>query len=84
MTLLAEGGDSSANGDWIEFIEVGDKYIITTRVLPISKSDIVINVQANTTGFERRAKITVVSFTKSDTIEIIQSAEEESILSLYS
>ena len=70
-----DNGDLTPKDGWIELVKVITDYDESTRALPIYHSGISIKVEPNTTGYERVAKITVQSFTKSDSIEIIQSAE---------
>jgi hypothetical protein len=51
-----------------------DQYDVPTRALAKWDSGICVVVEPNTTGYERKAKITVQSITLTDTIEVIQSA----------
>ena len=44
----------------------------TTRELPVFDSGVVIEVEPNTSSYERRAKVIVRSFTISKSVEIIQ------------
>lgn len=71
----SESGDLVPKEGWIELVRVINDYDESTRALPIWQSGIEIDVEPNTTDCSRTAMITVQSFTESDTIEIIQSAE---------
>ena len=84
VTILLENGDSweeVENGDmlpkdsWIKIVKVINEYDNATRALAQWDSGISIIVEPNTTNSERKACITVQSFTVNDTIVITQSAE---------
>jgi hypothetical protein len=51
-----------------------DQYDVPRRALAKWDSGIRVVIEPNTTGYERKAKITVQSITLTDTIEVIQSA----------
>ena len=70
-----ETGDLTPTDGWIKLVKVINDYDNPTRALPVEDSGICIEVEPNTTGYERKATITVRSFTKTDSIEIIQAAE---------
>ena len=71
-----ENGNLKPGEEWITLNEVIYNYDEnTTRDLPLYISGIDITVAPNTTGKTRKARIYATSFTKTDTIEIIQSAE---------
>ena len=67
-----ENGDLTPKDGWIKLVKVIDQYDDATRALPKWDSGISIVVEPNHTGYERRAWITVTSFTKSDTILVVQ------------
>lgn len=69
-----ESGDMTPKDGWIKLVKVIDQYDDSTRALPTWDSGISIVVEPNHTGYERRAWITVQSFTKSDTIVVVQYA----------
>lgn len=71
-----ENGDLTPQEGWIKVVKVINEYEVPTRALPKWDSGICIVVEPNTTGHERKAKISVQSFMLHDTIEIIQSAGE--------
>ena len=70
---IAENGDMIASQGWIEVVKVINDYQ-STRELAEWTSGVVINVKPNTNKYERRAVITVESFTASDAITITQPA----------
>ena len=67
-----ENGDLTPKDGWIKLVKVIDQYDDATRALAKWDSGISIVVEPNHTGYERRAWITVTSFTKSDTILVVQ------------
>ena len=69
-----ENGDLTPQEGWIEIVKVINEYEVPTRALAKWDSGISIVVEPNTTGHERKAKISVQSFMLHDTIEIVQSA----------
>ena len=69
-----ENGDLTQKDGWIKLVKVIDQYDDATRALPKWDSGISIVVESNHTGYERRAWITVTSFTKSDRILVVQYA----------
>lgn len=71
-----ESGDLTPQEGWIKVVKVINEYEVPTRALARWDSGISIVVEPNTTGCERKAKISVQSFMLHDTIEIIQSAGE--------
>lgn len=70
---IAENGDMIPSQGWIEVVKVINDYQ-STRELAEWTSGVVINVKPNTNKYERRAVITVESFTASDAITITQPA----------
>ena len=72
----AENGDLTPKEGWIKVVKVINEYEVPTRALAKWDSGICIVVEPNTTGYERKAKISVQSFMLHDTIEIVQSAGE--------
>lgn len=70
---IAENGDMIPSQGWIEVVKVINDYQ-STRDLAEWTSGVVINVKPNTNKYERRAVITVESFTASDAITITQPA----------
>lgn len=71
-----EDGDLYPTEEWITLNKVIYHYDENaTRDLPLYISGIDITVAPNTTGKTRKARIFANSFTKTDTIEIIQAAE---------
>ena len=71
-----ENGNLKPGEEWITLNEVIYDYNEDdTRALAKYTSGIDITVAPNTTGETRKARIYATSFTKTDTIEIIQSAE---------
>lgn len=73
--VIEENGDMTPADSWIKLVKVINEYDNSTRALPKWDSGISIYVEPNTTGYERKATLTVRSFTKTDSIEIIQAAE---------
>ena len=71
-----ENGDLTPQEGWIKVVKVINEFEVPTRALAKWDSGISIVVEPNTTGYERKAKISVQSFMLHDTIEIIQSAGE--------
>ena len=72
----SEDGNLYPGEEWITLNKVIYDYNENaTRDLPLYISGIDITVAPNTTGKTRKARIYATSFTKTDTIEIIQSAE---------
>ncbi len=69
-----ENGDLTPKEGWIKLVKVINYYDVQTRDLIRWDSGICIYVEPNTTGYERKAKISVRSFMLHDTIEIVQSA----------
>lgn len=69
-----ENGDLTPKEGWIKLVKVINYYEVPTRDLIKWDSGICIYVEPNTTGYERKAKISVRSFMLHDTIEIVQSA----------
>lgn len=69
-----ENGDLTPQEGWIKIVKVINEYEVPTRALAKWDSGICIYVEPNTTGHERKAKISVQSFLLHDTIEIVQSA----------
>ena len=69
-----ENGDLTPQEGWIKLVKVINEYEVPTRALAKWDSGISIVVEPNTTGYERKAKISVQSFMLHDTIEIVQSA----------
>ena len=69
-----ENGDLTPQEGWIKVVKVINEYEVPTRALAKWDSGISIVVEPNTTGYERKAKISVQSFMLHDTIEIVQSA----------
>jgi hypothetical protein len=69
-----ENGDLTPKEGWIKLVKVINYYEVPTRDLVKWDSGICIYVEPNTTGYERKAKISVRSFMLHDTIDIIQSA----------
>ena len=69
-----ENGDLTPQEGWIKVVKVINEYESPTRALAKWDSGISIYVEPNTTGHERKAKISVQSFMLHDTIEIVQSA----------
>lgn len=70
-----DNGDKTPKEGWIKIVKVIEDYDYSTRALPKWDSGISIVVEPNPSGgHERKAWITVQSFTKNDTIEIIQYA----------
>lgn len=69
-----ENGDLTPQEGWIKLVKVINEYDVPTRALAKWDSGISIYVEPNTTGHERKAKISVQSFMLHDTIEIVQSA----------
>lgn len=67
-----ENGDLTPKDGWIKLVTVIDQYDDATRALAKWDSGISIEVEPNHTGYERRAWITVTSFTKSDRILVVQ------------
>lgn len=70
---IADNGDMIPSQGWIEVVKVINDYQ-STRELAEWTSGVVINVKPNTNKYERRAVITVESFTASDAITITQPA----------
>ena len=73
----AENGDLTPQEGWIKVVMVINEYEVPTRALAKWDSGIYIVVEPNTTGYERKAIISVQSFMLHDTIEIVQSAGAE-------
>lgn len=73
--VIDENGDMTPADSWIKLVKVINEYDAPTRALPKWDSGVSIYVEPNTTGYERKATLTVRSFTKTDSIEIIQAAE---------
>lgn len=73
--VIEENGDMTPADSWIKLVKVINEYDNPTRALPKWDSGVSIYVEPNTTGYERKATLTVRSFTKTDSIEIIQAAE---------
>ena len=71
-----ENGDLTPQEGWIKIVKVINEYEVPTRALAKWDSGICIYAEPNTTGHERKAKISVQSFMLHDTIEIVQSAGE--------
>ena len=69
-----ENGDLTPKEGWIKLVKVINYYDDPTRALLKWDSGICIYVEPNTTGYERKAKISVRSFMLHDTIEIVQGA----------
>jgi hypothetical protein len=70
-----ENGDKTPMEGWIKIVKVIEDYDYSTRALPKWDSGISIVVEPNPSGgYERKAWITVQSFSMNDTIEIIQYA----------
>ncbi len=72
-----ENGDLTPQEGWIKVVKVINEYEVPTRALAKWDSGICIVVEPNTTGYERKAMISVQSFMLYDTIEIVQGAGEE-------
>lgn len=71
-----ESGNMYPVDGWITLNRVIEEYATeATRALPIWQQGLDLTIAPNDTGYERTAIITVESFTKHDTIEIIQSAK---------
>lgn len=73
----AENGDLVPEEGWIKLVKVINQYEMQTRALAQWDSGISIVVEPNTTGYERKAIISVQSFMINDTIEVVQSAGTE-------
>lgn len=72
----SEDGNLYPGEEWITLNEVIYNYDEnTTRDLPLYISGVDITVAPNTTGKTRKARIYATSYSKTDTIEIIQEAE---------
>lgn len=72
-----ESGDLTPKESWIEIVRVINEYDNPTRALRVWKSAVVVRIKANDTGRQRKAVITASSFTKSDQVTLIQSAQAE-------
>ena len=71
-----ENGNLKPGEQWITLNEVIYNYDENaTRDLPLYISGVDITVAPNTTGKTRKARIYATSYSKTDTIEIIQEAE---------
>ena len=72
--VIEENGDMTPKDSWIKFVKVIDQYDVPTRALAKWDSGISLQVEPNTTGYERSATITVSSFMVNDKITITQLA----------
>ncbi len=70
----SESGDLTPVDGWIKLVKVINEYDDSTRALAKWDSGICIVVEPNTTNYERKAWISVQSFTVNDVIVITQSA----------
>ena len=73
--IIDENGDMTPADSWIKLVKVINEYDDPTRALAKWDSGISLQVEPNTTGYERRATIMVYSFQAMDTITLTQSAE---------
>ena len=73
--IIDENGDMTPADSWIKLVKVINEYDDPTRALAKWDSGISLQVEPNTTGYERSATIMVYSFQAMDTITLTQSAE---------
>ena len=73
--IIDENGDMTPADSWIKLVKVINEYDDPTRALAKWDSGISLNVEPNTTGYERTATIMVQSFQALDTIVLTQSAK---------
>ena len=73
--VIEENGDKTPKDSWVKFVKVIDQYDVPTRALAKWDSGISLQVEPNTTGYERTATIVVHSFQAIDTIVLTQSAK---------
>ena len=73
--VIDENGDMTPADSWIKLVKVINEYDDPTRALAKWDSGISLQVEPNTTGYERTATIVVHSFQAIDTIVLTQSAK---------
>ena len=73
--VIDENGDMTPADSWIKLVKVINEYDDPTRALAKWDSSISLQVEPNTTGYERTATIVVHSFQAIDTIVLTQSAK---------
>ena len=73
--VIEENGDMTPADSWIKLVKVINEYDDPTRALAKWDSGISLQVEPNTTGYERTATIVVHSFQAIDTIVLTQSAK---------
>ena len=73
--VIEENGDMTPADSWIKIVKVINEYDDPTRALAKWDSGISLQVEPNTTGYERTATIVVHSFQAIDTIVLTQSAK---------
>ena len=73
--VIDENGDMTPADSWIKLVKVINEYDDPTRALAKWDSGISLQVEPNTTGYERTATIVVHSFQAVDTIVLTQSAK---------
>ena len=73
--IIDENGDMTPADSWIKLVKVINEYDDPTRALAKWDSGISLQVEPNTTGYERTATIMVYSFQALDTIVLTQSAK---------
>lgn len=73
--IIDENGDMTPADSWIKLVKVINEYDDPTRALAKWDSGISLQVEPNTTGYERTATIVVHSFQAIDTIVLTQSAK---------
>ena len=73
--VIEENGDMTPADSWIKLVKVINEYDDPTRALAKWDSGICLQVEPNTTGYERTATIVVHSFQAIDTIVLTQSAK---------
>ena len=73
--IESSSGDLIPREAWVEVVKVISEYDNPTRALPKWDSAIVVRVKSNDTGKVRKATISAVSFTLSDSIALEQLAE---------
>ncbi|MBO5901242.1 MAG: BACON domain-containing protein [Alistipes sp.] len=73
--IIDENGDMTPADSWIKLVKVINEYDDPTRALAKWDSGISLQVEPNSTGYERTATIVVHSFQAIDTIVLTQSAK---------
>ena len=73
--VIEDNGDMTPADSWIKLVKVINEYDDPTRALAKWDSGISLQVEPNTTGYERTATIVVHSFQAIDTIVLTQSAK---------